>query len=144
LRLTLQAVRREAKGGVMARFQRLQHASVPMPPGGNDEARAFYGRTLGLQEVEPPSTLDTAALVWFRVGDDGHEVHVFTEEHLGPNSPGQHLCLQVDDIDAIRQRLNDHGVPIEETTPIKNRPRFFVHDPFGNRIEITQIVGDYK
>ena len=127
----------------MGRFQRVQHVSVPMPRGGNDAARAFYGRTLGLQEVQPPATLDTAALVWFQVGDEGHEIHVFTNERLGPNSPDQHLCLQVDDIAAARQQLTERAIPIEETTPIHNRPRFFIRDPFGNRIEITQITGNF-
>jgi catechol 2,3-dioxygenase-like lactoylglutathione lyase family enzyme len=128
----------------MAAVQRLQHTSVPMPPGGQAAARAFYGEALGMREVTPPSSLDRAKLVWFRAGDDGHEVHVFTEETLGGNSTGQHLCLQVDDIDAFRTRLADHGVPIQETIQIHNRPRFFVRDPFGNLIELAQITGDYQ
>ncbi len=123
---------------------RLQHASVPMPAGGNDEARAFYGGVLGLDEIPPPSSLDAEQIIWFSAGGGGHEVHLFTEDGFGPNSPGQHLCLQVDDLDATRERLGDHGVAIEETTLIPNRPRFFVRDPFGNRVELTQILGDYR
>lgn len=128
----------------MAAVLRVQHVSVPMPPAGNDDARQFYGETLGMREITPPSSLDARRLVWFEAGDDGHEVHCFTDERLGPNSPEQHLCLQVDDLDAYRQRLADHGVPIEETMPIHNRPRCFVHDPFGNLIELTQIIGHYQ
>jgi len=128
----------------MVKVQRLQHASVPMPPGGNEAARAFYGGTLGLEEVPPPDTLDVERLVWFRVGADGHEIHVFTEAGNGPSSPGQHLCLQVDDLAAMHQRLSDAGIAIEDPTAIPNRPRFFIHDPFGNRIELTQITGNYR
>jgi catechol 2,3-dioxygenase-like lactoylglutathione lyase family enzyme len=115
---------------------RLQHASVPMPVGGNDDARAFYNGILGMEEVRPPSSLDADRLVWFKAGDTGHEVHVFTDEGHGPNA-AQHLCLQLDDIKAMRQH-------IEETTAIHNRPRFNVRDPFGNLIELTQITGDYR
>ena len=128
----------------MPTVQRLQHTSVPMPPGGQPSARAFYGDALAMTEITPPSTLDRNALVWFAAGETGHEVHLFTEEGFGSNSTAQHLCLQVDDIDAYRARLADHGVEIQETTPIHNRPRFFVRDPFGNLIELTQITGDYS
>ncbi|HKG27456.1 MAG TPA: VOC family protein [Thermomicrobiales bacterium] len=122
---------------------RLQHTSVPMPADGHEAARRFYGGALGMDEVRPPSSLTVEELVWFRAGPDGHEVHVFVDGAMAAKSAGQHLCLQVDDLPAMRSRLAEHGVEVEETTPITNRPRFFVHDPFGNRIELTQITGDY-
>ena len=128
----------------MTAVQRLHHASVPVPPHGAAEARRFYGGALGLEEVPIPSSLAGVALVWFRTAEGSHEVHCFPEERLGPNSPQQHLCLQVDDLAAYRRRLADHGVAIEETTPIPNRPRCFVRDPFGNLIEFTEILGDYR
>lgn len=123
---------------------RLQHASVPMPLGGNDDARAFYNGILGMTEVAPPSSLDPEKIVWFQAGEGGHEVHVFTEEGSRPNTPAQHLCLQLDDIGAMRAHLEKLGVPIEVPVAIHNRPRFNVRDPFGNLIELTQITGDYQ
>ena len=122
---------------------RMQHASLPMPAGGNDAARAFYGGALDLTEVPPPSTLDSSQIIWFSADPNGQEVHLFTDPNHGPNSPGQHICLQVDDIEAMRKRLDEHGVATAETTPIHNRPRFFIRDPFGNGIELTEIRGDY-
>lgn len=127
----------------MPSVRRLQHASVPMPPTGNADARRFYGDALGMTEKKPPASLSAMNLVWFSAGDGGDEVHCFADERLGPNSPAQHLCLEVDDLDAYRTRLAEHGVAIEETTEIPNRPRFFVRDPFGNLIELTQITGGY-
>lgn len=126
----------------MGSVVRLQHASVPMPPGGNDRAREFYGMTLGLQEKVVPDALDPAKIIWFRLGDDGDELHVFTEDE-GKRSPGQHICIQVDDAGAWREHLTSKGIEIEETEHIVNRPRFFIRDPFGNRLEITQVLGDY-
>jgi catechol 2,3-dioxygenase-like lactoylglutathione lyase family enzyme len=114
-----------------------------MPQGGQNAARAFYGEALGMEEVMPPSTLDRPNLVWFRAGPDGHEVHVFVDDPPGENSNAQHLCLQVDDIEAYRAHLQTHGIETEETTPIVNRPRFFVRDPFNNLVELTQITGQY-
>ncbi len=123
---------------------RLQHVSVPMPMGGGDHARRFYGGALGLDELTTPKSLDAEQIIWFKVGDDGQELHIFTEEGFGPNSPGQHVCLQVDDLDATLRRLADGGVISQETIPIANRPRCFILDPFGNRIELTQILGRYE
>lgn len=122
---------------------RLHHASVPMPAGGHDTARAFYGGALGMTEVAPPSTLPGGSVVWFRAGGDGQEVHVYVEDGGGPNTPSQHLCLQVEDLAAVRTRLDGHGIPVEEAVPIVNRPRGFVRDPFGNLIELTEITGEY-
>jgi catechol 2,3-dioxygenase-like lactoylglutathione lyase family enzyme len=127
----------------MAAVQRLQHVSVPMPPDGAGVARRFYGAALGMEEIPRPADLRALTLVWFRASADGQELHCFAEERLGPNSPGQHLCLQVDDLAGFRRRLAEHGVAVEETIPIRNRPRCFVRDPFGNLIELTEIVGDY-
>lgn len=123
---------------------RLQHVSVPMPVNGNDEARAFYGGVLGLPEVVPPSTLNRERLVWYKLGDDGHELHLFAEEAFGPNSPRQHLCLQVDDVKAFQQQIEAAGVEVLGEPEIHNRPRFSLRDPFQNRMEITQITGDYN
>jgi catechol 2,3-dioxygenase-like lactoylglutathione lyase family enzyme len=127
----------------MSTVLRVQHVSVPMPVGGNSEARAFYGGKLGLTEVTPPSTLNRDRLVWYALGSDGHELHVFAADGSGPNSPSQHLCFQVDDLEGFRQRVTEHGIEILPEPEIHNRPRFSIRDPFKNRIEITQITGAY-
>lgn len=126
----------------MPTVKRLQHTSVPMPPGGNDQARAFYGQALGLREIPKPSTLSNN-LVWFAANDDGDEVHVFQQDDAGPHSAAQHLCLEVDDLEAFRSRLTDHGFAPYDTDPIINRPRLMVRDPFGNLIELSEIHGQY-
>jgi catechol 2,3-dioxygenase-like lactoylglutathione lyase family enzyme len=128
---------------LMPSVMRVQHVSVPMPPGSQEQARQFYGAVLGMREKDPPSSLAAQQLVWFDVGDGGHEVHIFTDEAMTSNSSAQHLCLQVDSLADFRAQLADHEIEIEETTPITNRPRLFVHDPFGNLIEITQVLGEY-
>ncbi len=33
---------------------RIQHVSLPRPPGTEVETRAFYGELLGLEEMNPP------------------------------------------------------------------------------------------
>jgi catechol 2,3-dioxygenase-like lactoylglutathione lyase family enzyme len=114
-----------------------------MPPGGDDEARRFYGGVLGMREIPKPTGLAAMTLIWFAANDDGDEVHVFKEENMGPNSAAQHLCLEVDDIEAFRARLLDNGVDVEIPESIHNRPRLFVRDPFDNLVELVEIRGQY-
>jgi catechol 2,3-dioxygenase-like lactoylglutathione lyase family enzyme len=125
----------------MSKVVRLQHTSVPMEPGREADARHFYGTVLAMEEKPVPDTIAHLGLIWFRAGDD--EIHVFREENLNHKAVGQHICLEVDDIEWYRSQFTTHGVEVEETIGVTNRPRFFVHDPFGNRIEITQVLGDY-
>ena len=121
---------------------RIQHVSVPRPPGSHVATRAFYGDLLGLEEKPVPQTIQDLDLIWFNVGDD-MELHVFTEEPLEDRS-GRHFCLEVDDVEAMRQRLIDAGFEPWTPTGIVNRPRFFCRDPFGNTIEFTTILGNYE
>ncbi|MCO5220935.1 MAG: VOC family protein [Thermomicrobiales bacterium] len=120
---------------------RLQHTSVPMPADGAERARDFYGGALAMTEKTPPSSLSN--IVWFEAGPNGDEVHCFVDFEFEAIGNQQHLCLQVNDLEALRAQLTERGVPIEETIPITNRPRFFVRDPFENLIELVQITGDY-
>jgi len=122
--------------------RRLQHASSPIPDGRQDELRSFYGETLGLREVPVPRTLADRGLVWFAAGGDDLELHFFPGVP-DPEHP-RHLCLEVEDLEAARERLSASGYQPNETIPIPGRPRFLCRDPFGNLIEFTTIVHDYR
>ncbi|MEZ4868820.1 MAG: VOC family protein [Caldilineaceae bacterium] len=117
---------------------RLQHVSVPRPPGSDDVARAFYGAVLGLAEMPPPQALHHLNVIWYRLGG-GTELHLLTEEPGGQDHSGRHFCLAVDDVEALRLRLEAAGVTVVGDIPIPGRPRYFCRDPFGNLIEITTI-----
>ena len=114
-----------------------------MPPGGEEQARSFYGGVLGMREIPKPSGLDGMNLVWFAANDAGDEVHVFQEKNMGPNSAEQHLCLEVDDLDGFFEHLQSNGFEPRTPETIHNRPRLFVRDPFGNLVELVQILGQY-
>lgn len=126
----------------MALIRRLQHASVGIETGREDEARAFYSGALGLIEKARPIGLKHNPVIWFDAGDGEHEVHLMaTARYVAPD--GNHLCLEVEDLAAMRARMQRHGIAILEVEEIDNRPRFVVKDPFGNGIELTQILGRY-
>jgi catechol 2,3-dioxygenase-like lactoylglutathione lyase family enzyme len=129
----------------MMRIKRLQHVSICIEAGREDEARRFYGEALGLREKPRPMGLKDRDLIWFDIGEDEHEIHLLRTDPaaLVPPRAADHLCIEVDDIDAMRAHLNAHDVPIKETSVIDNRPRFFVEDPFGNSIELVQVTGPF-
>ncbi len=120
---------------------RLQHVSIPRPPGSDAAARAFFGDLLGLEEIPPPDSLGGMDVIWFQVGQDA-ELHVFLEEPLDDPS-NRHFCLVVDDLAGIRGKLSEAGYAPYDVEGIPGRPRFFCRDPFGNIIEFTTIEADY-
>lgn len=122
---------------------RLQHISVPRPPGSDEPARHFYGTLLGLEEITPPAALADLNVIWYRLGGDT-ELHLLTEEPMGQDHSGRHFCLAVDDVEQLRGQLEAGGVTVVGDTPIPGRPRYFCRDPFGNLLEITTIQGDYQ
>ena len=46
----------------------LDHAQVAAPRGSEEQARAFYGGTLGMAEVAKPAALAGRGGVWFQCG----------------------------------------------------------------------------
>lgn len=121
---------------------RLQHVSIPRPPGPESrrQAQTFFGELLGLNELPVPKSIQHLDLVWFQVGD--LELHCFAEE-AHPDPSGRHFCLVVEDVEGVRQRLMAAGFAPWKPESIPGRPRFFCRDPFNNIIEFTTITGDY-
>jgi catechol 2,3-dioxygenase-like lactoylglutathione lyase family enzyme len=111
----------------------IDHVQISMPPGSEDEARRFYGEILGLREVPKPSELADRGGCWFAAPNAA--VHLAPEDHFVALEKA-HPALIVRDLDAARKALVAAGVPItEDDTGLPVR-RFYVHDPFGNRIEL--------
>ncbi len=102
-------------------------------------AREFYGQKLGLKEIAPPASFDFVA-VWYDLG--GTYLHLLLKPVADTLSP-RHFCLHVSDIQEARSYVASQGLPVEETVKINNADRFFVRDPFGNRIEILNWSAKY-
>jgi catechol 2,3-dioxygenase-like lactoylglutathione lyase family enzyme len=114
----------------------IDHIQLAMPPGGEDEARRFYGTIFGLWEVPKPPELAGRGGCWF-AGPDA-------AIHLAPE-PGfralvtAHPVLRIRDLAAAREGLVAAGVAIEEDDTGLPVRRFYVRDPFGNRIELDDV-----
>ncbi|MBO0929991.1 VOC family protein [Fibrella aquatilis] len=115
----------------MIHFIRLDHILLSIPEGQTTNARAFYTDVMGLAEI--PGNHPSGA-IWFDIGDI--QLHL-REEIAGPLSL-RHSAFEVANLDEARQELAEKGVPISYSTDIDGRQRFFIRDPFGNRIEFLQ------
>lgn len=115
----------------------LDHVQVAAPrrEGVEQQARDFYAGLLGLRELEKPDILKPKGGVWFSLG--GGELHVGLEDQFSPALKA-HPALHVRDLPALRRALEETGIVIAEAEPIPGVSRFYVSDPFGNRIELME------
>ena len=104
-----------------------------MPPGEEAAATAFYEELLGIPRVAKPSHLEVRGGCWFELGSV--RIHLGVESDFRPAKKA-HPALLVESLEAVRSRLADAGLSIVEDQPIPGFNRFYVSDPFGNRIEI--------
>jgi GNAT superfamily N-acetyltransferase len=110
---------------------RIAHVQVAAPAGGEGAARAFYGDLLGLPELPKPARLRARGGVWFAVGEQ--QLHVGIEEAFAAARKA-HPALAVPragDLSALAAKLEAAGRPVAW-----DGPRFYVEDPFGNRVEV--------
>ena len=112
------------------------HVQLAAPGGCEEAARAFYGALLGMKELPKPEAIRGRGGVWFQAGEQ--ELHIGVEEPLAP-ARRAHPGLLVSDLDTIRARLVEAGHEPEDNTAIEGVRRLFVHDPFGNRLELRQV-----
>ena len=110
----------------------LDHVQVAMPAGKEEEARAFYGDLLGLQEVTKPKPLRARGGCWF--AGAGFELHLGVDEPFIAAKKA-HPAFRVDDLEALASRLQEAGVEVRFDTALPGVERFYAHDPFGNRLE---------
>lgn len=113
---------------------KLSHITITMPKGQEDTARKFYVDLLNLKEIPKPEELKVRGGIWLDAG--GIDIHISIEEKSDKDSL-RHFGLETDNIEKLKLLLESNGVSLD---PGRSAPwkRFFVHDPFGNRIEIHE------
>ena len=104
-----------------------------MPVDGEDRARAFYGAMIGLTETPKPADMRKRGGCWFEGGTA--RIHLGVEQDFRPARKA-HPALQISDFTALKQKLLATGHEISPGNPIDGLARFYVDDPFGNKVEI--------
>ena len=119
----------------------IDHVQVAAPPGCERAARAFYGGALGLAELPKPDALAGRGGCWFAAGDQ--------QLHVGVASPftaaaKAHPALRASSAETLRrlaEALEAAGHTVAWDDALPGAERFYVHDPFGNRVEIMAEAG---
>ena len=103
------------------------------------QAACFYENILGLERIDRPD-LGFDGL-WYGL-ENGGEIHLMLLDnpYVGCSKPehggrDNHVALQSDEFDRIRQRLDAANIPF--TLSKSGRQALFFRDPDGNTIEIT-------
>ena len=115
----------------------IDHVQLAAPPGSEDEARRFFGELLGLAEIEKPEGLRSRSGVWFSVGE--RQLHIGIEAEFSPARKAHPALLAArGTLLELAERLINHGSEVTWDHGIPETPRFYVPDPWGNRIEIVE------
>ena len=101
----------------------IAHINLIIPHGTLDQAKDFYGNTLGLTPRAVPERQKTT-LAWFDIADSGQQVHIA----FGPDEAksSRHPCFRIGSPDALlelRQRIWEHHEKGGDAAPLEaDRP----------------------
>ena len=110
----------------------IDHVQLAMAPGKENKARGFFGELLGMREIPKPESLVERGGVWFEVGC--HQLHLGVTPDFVPATKG-HPCFAVESIDVLAKTFLEAGHKIIWDDNWPGHVRFYVPDPFGNRLE---------
>jgi len=105
-------------------------------------ARAFYHDLLGLEPLERPANTDSGRPgAWYQCG--AQQLHLTTEKDafVVNKASRRHPAFRVANLEALRRRLETAGVEIIAGNRFPGQERFFVRDPWGNRLEFVERTG---
>lgn len=106
-----------------------------MPAGNEEQARDFFVGVLGMREVPKPPTLAARGGAWFVAG--GVEIHLGVDADFRPARKA-HPAIEVTDLTVLAERFGDAGVEVTPDDEFPGYRRFYVDDPFGNRMEFLE------
>ena len=114
----------------------IDHVQLAAPQGCEQDARNFFGRLLGLEEIEKPDALRSRGGCWFKVGD--RQLHIGVEKDFQPAQKA-HPAFSVRDIEVLFTLLADAGIRCRWDDMLPGGiKRFYAEDPWGNRLEFTE------
>jgi len=119
----------------------LDHVTIQIDDG--DEALRnalkFYAELLGLTPLDRPANTDNGRPgAWLACGSQ--QLHIITGAGASVENrvSRRHPAFRVSDLEGLRQRLQTAGVEIIAGTRFPGQERFFLRDPWGNRLEFVK------
>lgn len=116
-------------------IEKIDHIQVAAPRDSEEEAIRFYSVILGMKEIEKPEPLKARGGVWFEFGS--FQLHIGIEDPFKPAKKA-HPAFKVSGFEALKQHLAERGIESKQDDSIPGVERFFIFDPFGNRLEFMK------
>lgn len=117
------------------RITGIEHVQLAMPQGGEQRARDFYAKILGIPEVPKPAQLAKRGGVWFE--NQSLKIHLGVERDFRPAQKA-HPALLVEDLRGLVAVMRENGLDVNDDEPLEGYYRVYASDPFGNRIEFME------
>lgn len=116
-------------------IERIDHVQVAAPAGSEEEATAFYSGLLGMKQIGKPEPLRTRGGVWFEFGS--FQLHVGIDDPFVPAKKA-HPAFKVSGYEHMQKHLAENDLEIKVDDSLPGVERFFLFDPFGNRLEFLK------
>jgi catechol 2,3-dioxygenase-like lactoylglutathione lyase family enzyme len=114
-------------------FTAIDHVQLAMPKGEEAAARRFYCDVLGMDELTKPPILAERGGCWFQSGDV--QIHLGVEADFRPAKKAHPALRCANYLDFIA-KLQKAGIEITPDESLPGTVRCYLHDCFGNRIEL--------
>lgn len=118
-------------------FTGIDHVQLACPKGDEEKARAFFWGLLGWIEIPKPEELRKRGGVWFQCGS--HQVHIGVEDEFNPAKKA-HPAFHVQNLNELKEHLLQHGLTVNDDELLEGGVRFYLTDPFGNRLEFLEWI----
>jgi catechol 2,3-dioxygenase-like lactoylglutathione lyase family enzyme len=115
----------------------IDHVQLAAPPGCEVQARNFFGRLLGLEEIEKPEALRSRGGCWFQLGSI--QLQIGVEADFRPAKKA-HLAFVVNEAGGLAETLEKAGVRCAWDLALDGVRRFYADDPWGNRLEFVERI----
>ncbi|PZE19888.1 glyoxalase [Paenibacillus xerothermodurans] len=118
-------------------FSGIDHVQLAAPEGCEADARSFFADLLGWNEIPKPENLKKRGGVWFQCGS--HQVHIGVQKDFIPAKKA-HPAFHVQNLDSLREYLLQKSTYVidDHARSDEGVKRFYLNDPFGNRIEFLE------
>lgn len=118
-------------------FLGIDHIQLAAPEGCESDARIFYTDLLGWTEIPKPENLRKRGGLWFQCGL--HQVHIGVQRDFVPATKA-HPAFHVQNINELREYFLNKNIAVidDEARTDEGVQRFYLNDPFGNRIEFLE------